>query len=226
MVTENAYFAGGCFWGVEHGFQMIPGVISVESGYQQGSVDNPTYKQVCTGNTGHAESVKIVFDPAKVSYEKLVRFFMALHDPTQLNRQGPDFGTQYRSGIYTVGDEQLATARKVIAELAATAVFNGRTIVTEVEPAKTFYAAEDYHQDYIEKTGRACHVNIHGSFKAAGRPERPRPTDRSPRDSATDADTATPRNKTPPRRRTSGRCAFQETSILAVAISRVGDGFR
>jgi peptide methionine sulfoxide reductase msrA/msrB len=168
MTTENAYFAGGCFWGVEHGFQMIPGVITVESGYQQGTVDNPTYKQVCTGETGHAESVKVVFDPAKVSFETLVRFFMALHDPTQLNRQGPDFGTQYRSGIYTVGDEQLATAKKVIAELSASPAFTGRTIVTEVEPAKQFYAAEDYHQDYVEKTGRACHVNIHGAFKAAG----------------------------------------------------------
>ncbi len=168
MTTETAYFAGGCFWGVEHGFQMIPGVFTVESGYQQGTVDNPTYKQVCTGNTGHAESVKVVFDPATVSYETLLRFFMALHDPTQLNRQGPDFGTQYRSGVYTVGDDQLTTAKKVLAELQASSAFAGRTIVTEVEPAKAFYAAEDYHQDYIEKTGRACHVNIHGAFKAAG----------------------------------------------------------
>ena len=167
MTTETGYFAGGCFWGVEHGFQMIPGVIDVASGYQQGSVANPTYKQVCSGNTGHTESVKVVFDPAKVSHEKLLRFFMALHDPTQLNRQGPDFGTQYRSGVYTVGAEQLATAKRVIAELQASPAFVNRRIVTEVEPTKVFYAAEDYHQDYVEKTGRACHVDIDGAFRAA-----------------------------------------------------------
>lgn len=167
MTTETAYFAGGCFWGVEHGFQMIPGVIDVASGYQQGSVENPTYKQVCTGSTGHAESVRVIFNPATVSYETLLRFFMALHDPTQLNRQGPDFGTQYRSGVYTVGDEQLATAKRVLADLQASPAFANRRIVTEVEPSKTFYPAEDYHQDYVEKTGRACHVDIHGAFKAA-----------------------------------------------------------
>ena len=167
MKMENAYFAGGCFWGVEHGFQMIPGVIDVASGYQQGQVENPTYKQVCSGTSGHTESVRVVFDPSKVSYEKLVRFFMALHDPTQLNRQGPDYGTQYRSGIYTVGPEQLDVAQKVKAELQASKAFEGRKIVTEVEPTDTFYPAEDYHQDYVEKTGRACHVDINGAFVAA-----------------------------------------------------------
>ena len=141
MKMENAYFAGGCFWGVEHGFQMIPGVIDVASGYQQGQVENPTYKQVCSGTSGHTESVRVVFDPSKVSYEKLVRFFMALHDPTQLNRQGPDYGTQYRSGIYTVGPEQLDVAQKVKAELQASKAFEGRKIVTEVEPTDTFYPA-------------------------------------------------------------------------------------
>ncbi len=167
LAVETGYFAGGCFWGVEHGFQQIPGVISVESGYQQGRIDNPTYKQICNGDTGHAESVKVVFDPKKVSYEKLVRFFLFLHDPTQLNRQGPDFGTQYRSGIYTVGADQQAVASKVKAELATVARFSGRKIVTEVEPAKTFWPAEDYHQDYIMKTGRSCHVDLPAAFKAA-----------------------------------------------------------
>jgi peptide methionine sulfoxide reductase msrA/msrB len=167
LTLETGYFAGGCFWGVEYGFQQIPGVISVESGYQQGRVDNPTYRQICTGDTGHAESVKVVFDPRKVSYEKLVRFFLFLHDPTQLNRQGPDFGTQYRSGIYTVGPEQQAVASSVKAELATVARFNGRKIVTEIEPTKTFWPAEDYHQDYIIKTGRSCHVDLPAAFKAA-----------------------------------------------------------
>lgn len=168
MKTETGYFAGGCFWGVEHGFQMIPGVISVDSGYQQGHVDNPTYRAVCSGETGHTESVKVVFDPSKVAYDDLVKFFLHLHDPTQLNRQGPDRGTQYRSGIYTVGDAQLATARRVVQETQASAAFKGRTIVTEIEPTETFYPAEDYHQDYVEKTGRACHVDINGAFEASG----------------------------------------------------------
>ncbi len=167
MSTETTYFAGGCFWGVEHALQMVPGVIDVASGYQQGSVENPTYRQVCSGNTGHAESVQVVFDPQKVSFEKLARFFMALHDPTQLNRQGPDYGTQYRSGIYTVGEDQLEIARKLKAELQESPGFQGRRIVTEIEAAEMFYPAEDYHQDYIEKTGRACHVDIDGAFRAA-----------------------------------------------------------
>ena len=176
MKTEDAYFAGGCFWGVEHAFQMIPGVISVESGYQQGEVKNPSYRQVCGGDTGHAESVKVVFDPSKVSFEKLTRFFMALHDPTQLNRQGPDYGTQYRSGIYTVGAEQQKVAEAVLKDLQSSPEFAGRRIVTEVEPAETFYPAEDYHQDYIEKTGRACHVDIDGAFKSADIQPMSRPT--------------------------------------------------
>ena len=168
LTTEEAYFAGGCFWGVEHGFQMVPGVISVESGYQQGTVENPTYRQICNGDTGHAESVKVVFEPSKVDYERLVRFFLTLHDPTQLNRQGPDYGTQYRSGIYTVGADQQQIAERVKSEIQASPAFAGRTIVTEVEPCEIFYPAEDYHQDYIQKTGRSCHVDIDGAFKAAG----------------------------------------------------------
>ena len=173
MKTEDAYFAGGCFWGVEHAFKSIPGVLSVDSGYQQGEVKNPSYRQVCSGNTGHAESVKVVFDPARVDYAELVKFFLYLHDPTQLNRQGPDRGTQYRSGIYTVGDEQLETARRVVREVQASPTFADRTIVTEIEPTETFYPAEDYHQDYIEKTGRACHVDINRAFEASGIEPRP-----------------------------------------------------
>ncbi len=156
--TETAYFAGGCFWGIEHYFQQGPGVIDAISGYMQGHVENPTYKQVCADNTGHAETVKVVYDPRRISYRQLLEAFFKMHDPTQLNRQGPDVGTQYRSGIYTVNEQQQREAQEFIAQLQAKNLFNGKKIVTEVEPAKTFYPAEDYHQDYVEKTGRACHV--------------------------------------------------------------------
>jgi peptide methionine sulfoxide reductase msrA/msrB len=155
--TETAYFAGGCFWGIEHYFQKGEGVIDAVSGYMQGRVDNPTYKQVCTEDTGHAEAVKVVFDPEVISYERLVRAFFDMHDPTQLNRQGPDVGEQYRSGIYTTSQAQLETARAYMEKLRAEGRFD-RPIVTEIEPAETFYEAEAYHQDYIAKTGRACHV--------------------------------------------------------------------
>ena len=167
--AEIGYFAGGCFWGVEHGFSLLPGVLDVVSGYQQGTVDRPEYKAVCAGTTGHAESVKVVFDPDVIDFGTLCKYFMYLHDPTQLNRQGPDRGTQYRSGIYTVGEKQLNIARQVLSEVQASEDFSGRQIVTELEAAKTFWAAEDYHQDYIAKTGRACHVNIPGALKAIGR---------------------------------------------------------
>ena len=168
--TETAYFAGGCFWGVEHYFQQAPGVLSAESGYMQGSTDNPSYKDVCEqddkpasarpeGYRSHAETVKVVFDPKVISYRRLLEGFFEMHDPTQMNRQGPDYGTQYRSGLYTVGDKQAAEAKAFVAEVAAKNLFNGRKIVTEIEPAKTFYAAEDYHQDYLEKhPERGCHI--------------------------------------------------------------------
>jgi peptide methionine sulfoxide reductase msrA/msrB len=156
--TETAYFAGGCFWGIEHYFQLGAGVISAESGYMQGRVEKPSYKQVCYEQTGHAEAVKVVFDPSVISYERLLEAFFVMHDPTQLNYQGPDHGDQYRSGIYTVSPQQAAAARAAIAQLASSGRFGGKKIVTEVEAAKTFWPAEDYHQDYIAKTGRACHV--------------------------------------------------------------------
>lgn len=155
--VEVAYFAGGCFWGIEHYFQKGTGVISAESGYMQGHMMNPTYKQVCTDESGHAEAVKVVFDPKKITYKRLLEAFFVMHDPTQLNRQGVDVGSQYRSGIYYTSEEQKKQAQEYIKELEAKSAF-GRKIVTEVEEAETFYPAEEYHQDYIVKTGGACHV--------------------------------------------------------------------
>lgn len=156
--TEVAYFAGGCFWGLEHYFDEGPGVIEAVSGYMQGRADNPTYKQVCTDETGHAETVKVVFDPDRVTYRRLLEAFFKMHDPTQLNRQGPDVGTQYRSGIWYTSDEQKREVEAYLQELADKRRFGGRKIVTQVEPAKTFWPAEEYHQDYVDKTGRACHI--------------------------------------------------------------------
>ena len=143
---------------IEHYLAQGPGVISVTSGYMQGHVEHPTYEQVCSGTTGHAEAVMVVFDADRISYRRLVEAFMAMHDPTQLNRQGPDVGTQYRSGIYFVSDEQREVAKAYLKELERDERFAGRTIVTELEPAKTFWPAEEYHQDYVARTGRACHV--------------------------------------------------------------------
>lgn len=157
--SETAYFAGGCFWGIEHYFQMGPGVIDAQSGFMQGSKDNPSYKDVCHSDTGHAETVKVVFDPSKISYRRLVEAFFDMHDPTQVNRQGPDVGSQYRSGIWYVSDEQKKVAEQVIRELEAAGRFGGSPVVTQVEPADHFWPAEQYHQDYVAKTGRACHVS-------------------------------------------------------------------
>lgn len=157
--TETAYFAGGCFWGLEHYFEAGPGVLDAVSGYMQGHVDKPTYKDVCTDATGHAETVKVVFDPKRITYRRLLEAFFKMHDPTQLNRQGPDVGHQYRSGIWYADEQQKKEAEAFIKEMEASGRFAGRKIVTQIEPAKTFYPAEEYHQDYIEKTGRACHVS-------------------------------------------------------------------
>jgi len=156
--TQTAYFAGGCFWGIEHYFQKGPGVIDAVSGYMQGSTSNPSYKQVCNGDTNHAETVKVVFDPKRISYRRLLEAFFKMHDPTQLNYQGPDVGTQYRSGIWYTSDEQRREAEAYVRELQESGGYKGRKIVTQIEAAQTFWPAEDYHQDYIEKTGRACHV--------------------------------------------------------------------
>ena len=156
--TETAYFAGGCFWGLEHYFEQGPGVIDAVSGYQQGEKSDPTYKEVCTGTTGHAETVKVVYDPARISYERLLEAFFVMHDPTQLDRQGPDVGTQYRSGIWTTSDQQKQAAEACIKKLSETEPYRGRKIVTQVEAAETFYPAEEYHQDYVVTSGRPCHV--------------------------------------------------------------------
>ncbi len=150
---ETAVFAGGCFWGVEHLMQQVKGVIDAESGYMGGDVPNPTYEQVKTGKTGHAEVVKVVYDPAVVTYEELAKRFFEMHDPTQVNRQGPDVGNQYRTEIFYYSPEQKATAEKLIELLAK----RGCRAVTKLTPAAEFFSAEEYHQDYIEKTGReAC----------------------------------------------------------------------
>ncbi len=158
QTTAVAYFAGGCFWGVEHYFHRGPGVIDAISGYMQGHVDHPTYRQVCSDTTGHAETVKVIYDPTKITYRRLLEAFFVMHDPTELNRQGPDFGEQYRSGIWYVNDEQRREAEEYIKELAASGRYGNRKIVTAVEPAKTFWPAEEYHQEYIAKNGAACHV--------------------------------------------------------------------
>ncbi|HJW41401.1 MAG TPA: peptide-methionine (S)-S-oxide reductase MsrA [Rhizomicrobium sp.] len=150
-------FGAGCFWGVEHFFRDVPGVSAAVSGYAGGHVANPNYKQVCSGNTNHAEVVQVTFDPAKVSYEKLVDLFFKMHNPTQLNYQGPDHGTQYRTAIFTYSPDQARIAREKIAALTAVGTFK-KPIVTTVEDAPDFWPAEDYHQRYFEKHGGSCHV--------------------------------------------------------------------
>ncbi len=164
---ERAIFAGGCFWGVEHAFRGVPGVLAVRSGYAGGTTERPTYEQVCTGRTGHAESVEILFDPAKASYESLARLFFEIHDPTTKDRQGPDVGTQYRSAVFYTTPAQKATAERLIALLRERAY----DVVTEVKAAGEFWPAEDYHQDYLTKhPGRAdCHVRVE-RFGPATRP--------------------------------------------------------
>jgi peptide methionine sulfoxide reductase msrA/msrB len=157
--TETAYFAGGCFWGVEDRFQQIPGVIDAVSGYMGGTKKNPTYEDVCGHGTGHAETVRVVFDPAKVSYKELLAWFFKFHDPTQLDRQGPDVGDQYRSAIFTTSAEQAEQAKAFISEQGKAERFKGRTVVTQLDTAEKagkFYDAEDYHQDYHLKHGGAC----------------------------------------------------------------------
>lgn len=162
LKTETAYFAGGCFWGVEDRFQQIPGVIDAVSGYMGGKIDSPTYKQVCYEDTGHAETVRVVFDPARVSYTDLLANFFKFHDPTQLNRQGPDRGTQYRSAIFGADEKQLEQARAFIDSQQKTDRFKGRPIVTKLELAKSagkFWDAEEYHQDYHVKNGGSCAIS-------------------------------------------------------------------
>ncbi len=156
--SETAYFAGGCFWGIEDQFQQVPGVMSAVSGYQGGHLANPGYKQVCGGDTGHAEAVRVTYDSGQVSFRQLLEWFFKFHDPTQKNRQGPDVGTQYRSAIFAATDEQLAEAKAFTKEQQQSERFRDRTIVTEVKPAEPFFEAEDYHQDYHAKHGGSCSI--------------------------------------------------------------------
>ena len=159
--AETAYFALGCFWGAEKLFWKQPGVLSTAVGYQGGYTPNPSYQQVCTGLTGHAETVRVVFDPAKISYADLVRVFFENHDPTQGNRQGNDIGTQYRSAIFTVSDAQQDTAERVRSEYQHALTDAGYwQITTAIEPAKPWYYAEDYHQQYLDANpgGYDCHI--------------------------------------------------------------------
>jgi peptide methionine sulfoxide reductase msrA/msrB len=151
----TAIFAGGCFWGVEYFLQKEPGVLAVVSGYIGGHVKNPSYKEVCTGNTGHAEAVRVVYDPEKTTYEKLVKLFLEIHDPTQVDRQGPDIGSQYRSEIFYINEEQRVVAKKYLDILRD----KGYKVATGLTAASEFYDAEDYHQDYYFENGKApyCH---------------------------------------------------------------------
>ena len=155
---ERALFGAGCFWGVEAAFRQIKGVVSTSVGYSGGSYRNPTYRDVCSGRTGHAEVVEVVYDPAKTPYEDLLKVFWENHNPTTPNRQGPDVGTQYRSAIFFTSPEQEAAARASKAKLESSGKYS-RPIVTEITPASEFYPAEEYHQQYLEKMGlSSCHI--------------------------------------------------------------------
>lgn len=157
-MIEKAEFAAGCFWGVEASFRALPGVQEAVCGYSGGRTENPTYEQVCAGDTGHAESVEVTFDPGKISFEQLVRAFFDMHDPTTMNRQGPDVGDQYRSAVFARDPAQKAQAEKVKAELEAAKRFK-RPIVTAITPASRFWRAEEYHQLYFAKHGmKGCHL--------------------------------------------------------------------
>jgi len=155
---EKGTFAAGCFWGVEAAFRQVKGVTATTVGYTGGTLKNPTYKDVCTDRTGHAEAVEVEYDPALVSYDDLLNVFWQNHDPTQLNRQGPDYGTQYRSAIFFHDAQQEAAARASKEKLEKSGRFK-RPIVTQIVPSSDFYRAEDYHQQYLEKRGLAqCHL--------------------------------------------------------------------
>jgi peptide-methionine (S)-S-oxide reductase len=157
-MTEKAIFGAGCFWGVEAAFRQMKGVVSTAVGYSGGRTANPTYKEVCSDRTGHAEVVQVEYDPSQVSYDELLKVFWENHDPTQMNRQGPDFGTQYRSAIFYTTPEQEAAARASKEALESSGRYR-RPIATEITPAGEFFRAEEYHQQYLEKKGLAsCHI--------------------------------------------------------------------
>jgi peptide-methionine (S)-S-oxide reductase len=156
---ETAVLAGGCFWCLEAVYDELAGVEKVESGYAGGMVDSPSYEQVCTGTTGHAEVVRITYDPSVISYSDLLDVFFTIHDPTTLNRQGPDVGTQYRSAIFYDGPEQRAAAERKIAEVRAAGLWNN-SIVTEVVPLREFYPAEEYHRDYYQRNPSQAYCRV------------------------------------------------------------------
>ena len=158
--TEIATFGAGCFWGVEAAFRQIKGVTATAVGYSGGTMENPTYRDVCTDRTGHAEVVRVIYDPSKVTYEQLLDVFWNCHDPTTLNRQGPDVGAQYRSAVFFHSPEQEAAAKASKQRVQASDAFKGRTIATEITPAPAFWRAEECHQRYLEKQGKgACRTH-------------------------------------------------------------------
>lgn len=156
--TDVGYFAGGCFWGVEHFLEMMPGVIDVESGYMGGAKDAPEYEEVSSGDTGHAETVRVTFDPQTITYEAVAKRFFEIHDPTEVDRQGPDVGTQYRSAVFVTGPAQRTAVEGLIGRLKA----NGYAVATTVHDAGKFWPAEEYHQNYYVKTKKTpyCHAPV------------------------------------------------------------------
>lgn len=156
--VELGYFAGGCFWGVEHFLEAMPGVISVESGYMGGTKDRPSYEEVSSGDSGHAETVRVSFDPQAITYEAVARRFFEIHDPTEVDRQGPDIGNQYRTAVFVTGPEQRAAVDKLIKQLKD----NGYAVATTVHDAGQFFLAEDYHQNYYARTHKTpyCHTPV------------------------------------------------------------------
>lgn len=156
-MTEFAMFGAGCFWGVEARFRELQGVVDATVGYAGGSTTRPTYEEVCSDRTGHAEVVRVEFDPERISYEELLDVFWAIHDPTQVNRQGPDVGSQYRSVIFYHGDDQRSAAESSRARLQASGRYS-RPVATSIESAPRFWPAEDYHQQYLAKNGASCSI--------------------------------------------------------------------
>jgi peptide-methionine (S)-S-oxide reductase len=172
--TKTAIFAAGCFWGVQERFDKLPGVISTEAGYTGGHVADPSYELVCTHTTGHAESVEVTYDPAKISYAELLDAFWTMHDPTTIDQQGPDIGDSYRSAIFFVDAEQEKIAKASLAEVQAAHIFHDK-IVTQIVPATKFYKAEEYHQHYFENNGGTCHngiATVHTKLAAEAKHER------------------------------------------------------